>query len=305
MTMNSFINPPALSNKNTLGTLIENKTTFTINSCELVLYETHDKAKNVHLLFNDFCFTSMLRGRKEMYINNKTEMFSYLPGESLIVLPGEEMVIDFPEADDTPSQCLALSIDSNFIKQNIDYLNDKLPKEEGSWNIKENLYYLLNSQSLASATQNIIRIMAENNPAKEIMADLALKELFVRLMQTQARQYFENAYKENTNNTKFSFVINYIKENLHKKINIDKLANITYMSKPTFYRAFKQEFGITPNEFILSERISKAKRLLTKLESISQAAFEAGFSDTNYFIKVFKQLEGITPKAFQRTLAVQ
>lgn len=51
--------------------------------------------------------------------------------------------------------------------------------------------FSFNNKSLASATNNIMRIAMDDNSQKDIMADFALKELLIRLMQTQARSMVE------------------------------------------------------------------------------------------------------------------
>jgi hypothetical protein len=89
--------------------LVENQTKFNLNNCEFSIYETHKAAFDVKLHFETIAFTAMLRGKKHMKIDHKTGYFDYYPGESVLVSPGETMVIDFPEADETPSQCISLA----------------------------------------------------------------------------------------------------------------------------------------------------------------------------------------------------
>jgi hypothetical protein len=103
------------------------------------------------------------------------------------------MVIDFPEADETPTQCISLSLNPEFIENSLNHLNYHLPKvdEVSQWNIQLDEYFLFNNQALASATNNIMRIAMDDNSQKDIMADFALKELLIRLMQTQARSMVE------------------------------------------------------------------------------------------------------------------
>ncbi len=147
------------------------------------------------------------------------------------------------------------------------------------------------------ATNNIMRIAMEDNPQKDVIANFALKELLIRLMQTQGRNLVEKSILKSKSH--ISFVVEHIRKNLHQKLTIDQIADMTYLSKSNFFKMFKQEFGISPNRFILNERIKKAKELLAKDESIKEVAFQTGFSDTNYFTRVFRQYEGTTPKIFQ------
>jgi AraC-like DNA-binding protein len=294
-----LLETPELKRENQLLHLVENQTKFNLNNCEFSIYETHKAAFDVKLHFETIAFTAMLRGKKHMKLDNKTNYFDYFPGESVLVSPGETMIIDFPEADETPSQCISLSLNPEFIENSLNHLNYHLPKvdETSQWNIEMDEYFLFNNQSLASATNNIMRIAMDDNSQKDIMADFALKELLIRLMQTQARSMVEkNVVK---NKTRIGFAVDYIKKNLHQKLSIDSIAKLAYVSKSNFFKMFKDELGTSPNEFILQERINRAKELLASQNSIKETAYQTGFSDANYFTRVFKQLVGVTPKNYQ------
>lgn len=294
-----LLNTPELTQESHLLSLVENQTTFNLNNCEFSIYETHQAAFGVKLHFENIAFTAMLRGKKHMKLDNKTNYFDYFPGESILVAPGETMVIDFPEADETATQCISLSLNPDFIEDSLNYLNYHLPKvdESSQWNIQLDEYFLFNNQALASATNNIMRIAMDDNSQKDIMADFALKELLIRLMQTQARSLVEKNIVKNR--SRMGFVVDYIKRNLHQKLSIDSIAKLAYVSKSNFFKMFRDELGVSPNDFILQERISKAKELLAGQNSIKETAFQTGFSDTNYFTRVFKQLVGVTPKSYQ------
>jgi AraC-like DNA-binding protein len=300
-----LLNTPELHKENQLLSLVENQTKFTLNNCEFSIYETHKAAFGVKLHFENIAFTAMLRGKKHMKLDNKTNYFDYFPGESILVAPGETMVIDFPEADENPTQCISLSLNPDFIEDSLNYLNYHLPKvdEASHWNIQLDEYFLFNNQALASATNNIMRIAMDDNSQKDIMADFALKELLIRLMQTQARSMVERNIVKNK--SRIGFAVDYIKRNLHQKLSIESIAKLAYVSKSNFFKMFKDELGTSPNDFILQERISKAKELLATQNSIKETAYQTGFSDTNYFTRVFKQLEGITPKSYQNRMIVR
>lgn len=294
-----LLETPELKRENQLMHLVENQTKFNLNNCEFSIYETHKAAFDVKLHFETIAFTAMLRGKKHMKIDHKTGYFDYFPGESVLVSPGETMVIDFPEADETPSQCISLSLNPEFIESSLNHLNYHLPKvdETSQWNIELDEYFLFNNQSLASATNNIMRIAMDDNSQKDIMADFALKELLIRLMQTQARSMVEKNIVKNK--SRIGFAVDYIKKNLHQKLSIDSIAKMAYVSKSNFFKMFKDELGTSPNEFILQKRINRAKELLASQNSIKETAYQTGFSDANYFTRVFKQLVGVTPKSYQ------
>ncbi|WP_336958584.1 AraC family transcriptional regulator [Chryseobacterium contaminans] len=300
-----LLNTPELHKENQLLSLVENQTKFNLNNCEFSIYETHKTAFGVKLHFENIAFTAMLRGKKHMKLDKKTSYFDYFPGESILVAPGETMVIDFPEADETPTQCISLSLNPDFIENSLNYLNYHLPKvdEASQWNIQLDEYFLFNNQALASATNNIMRIAMDDNSQKDIMADFALKELLIRLMQTQARSMVERNIVKNK--SRIGFAVDYIKRNLHQKLSIESIAKLAYVSKSNFFKMFKDELGTSPNDFILQERINKAKELLATQNSIKETAYQTGFSDTNYFTRVFKQLEGVTPKSYQNRMVVR
>lgn len=305
--LNNLLYTPALTGYEQLDNIIENKTTFTLNNCEFSLFETHKSTQDVKLKFNDLTFTAMLRGKKRMKIDNKSNYFDYLPGETVLVSPGETMVIDFPEADQTPSQCIALSFSPDFVKESLQYFNSKLMKmeEDASWKISSDQFYLFNSIPLASATNNLMRIAMEDCKNKDIMADLALKELLLKLMQTQASRLIEIDYSAKKTTSRLAFIVDYIKGNLHQKISAEHLARLALVSKSNFFKIFKYEFGISPNEYIVQQRINKAKELLKENQSVKEVAFATGFSDTNHFIKTFKTFVGITPKNYQKNLFIE
>lgn len=88
----------------------------------------------------------------------------------------------------------------------------------------------------------------------------------------------------------------YIKDSIEYNFSLDELALNSNLSKYHFLRLFKKEFGITPHNFIINQRVNKACELIKSGVTISQASIEVGFNDQSHFTRNFKRLYGYTPK---------
>lgn len=288
---------------------VEDRRVIRFDHCELNVFETREKAVDFKLNFSEMAITAMVRGKKIMHLFGKIG-FDYLPGEMVLVPGGEEMSIDFPEADIyNPTQCLALTIEESMLKETIEQLNEKIPKTElnDNWKIDSQNFHIA-APTEANATLDRLSSLNEdkNIKARNILATLTLKELIIRLMQTQARTAFLENSIHNAGWHRFSYVMEYIKTNLTEKIKVEKLCNIACMSKPNFFKSFKREFGVSPVDMIIKERIKLAKKLLLEENrSVSEACYLSGFNNMSHFFRLFRKEEGLTPKNFKEQLAVR
>jgi AraC-like DNA-binding protein len=300
------LKPVSLTQEKSLKTLVENRTAYTLEKCELNVFETHQATASVPLTFNDFVVTSMLRGKKVMHLFDN-EGFDYLPGETVLVPSGVTMKIDFPEATkDNPTQCIALAIDHQKIENTLAFLNDKYPRMgDDYWNFSKNNYHFQNSIEIANLLNKIINICSSSLPLKDVLADLNLQELIVNIIQSQNRLELDRMgeIKGSTNANPLSYITGFIKSNITEDIKLGVLSEKACMSKATFYRSFKKEYGISPLEYIISEKIKLAKTLLSNPKNtLKSVAFECGFHDVNYFVRLFKKMESITPGQYQQLI---
>ena len=296
--------PPNLTPENSLKSLVENRTVYNLEHCELNLFETYEKSALVPLKFNDLVVTSMLKGKKVMHLFDK-QGFDYMPGESVIVPANTVMKIDFPEASmANPTQCLALAIDNKKIADTLNFLNEKYPREgsKSLWQLDKQNFFFQNNEEMANIINRMILLCQSTNLFKDTLADLSLQELLVKIVQLQTLKEVNEGHSK-TINQYLHQVVSIIRVNLSNKVELKTIANNAGMSTSSLYRLFKNELGMSPIEFILLERIKLAKHFLAdKKIFIKNVSFETGFQDTNYFIRVFKQYEGITPKQYQQLL---
>lgn len=98
----------------------------------------------------------------------------------------------------------------------------------------------------------------------------------------------------------FKKVTEYIDINIKEDLNLESVANNFNLSPYYFSRSFKECMGCNLIDYINIVRIKKAKELLKKNEmSIKEIGYTVGYSDPNYFSKVFKKYEGYSPKEYK------
>jgi AraC-like DNA-binding protein len=302
MPVKSSLQKISLTDPKRLQTLTENRRIFNLHNCELNVFESYESSYLVPLTFGDFVITSMVRGKKIMHLPDQTP-FEYLPGESVIVPARETMLIDFPEAAaENPTQCIALAVDSDYIRDTLEYLNGHYNNgdEPGDWQLHFSQYHFNNDTDVAALIDKLIRICSSADRSKNIYADLNLKELLIRILQSQHLQLLEEDAEGNNNKSRLHFVLQYIHEHLTEKIQVDTLSRQAYLSRNIFFKWFKHQFGLTPLEYITRERIRLARQLLAvENDSVSEVGQQCGFSDVNYFVRAFKRSEGLTPGAYR------
>jgi AraC-like DNA-binding protein len=295
-------------NNRKLTTLVENRTTYSADYAELNIYETHAFAEKVSLTFNFPVIASMLTGKKIMHLDG-FDSFDFFPGESVVMPTNKEMVIDFPLATkNSPTQCLALGIDAFKINEVVEKFNQyvAIENENNNWNINETTSHLINNTDVNHLIERLTYTFTNNNKSKDVLLDLMIQELIVRLLQTKAKSLIINDPNQVFSDTRIGTVIKYIKENLtNKDINVEVLAKKAFMSTSHFHKQFKNTLGISPIDYINSEKIKFSKKLIKESKDfrMSEIAFKSGFNNTSYFNRQFKKMEMMTPQQFKKSVS--
>jgi len=98
-------------------------------------------------------------------------------------------------------------------------------------------------------------------------------------------------------------VAQYMQEHLSEEVTLATLAEMAGLSQFHFVRTFKQSFGLPPHRYLSSLRMEKATSLLANpAASVTQIAFNLGFSETSSFTSAFRKHTGLTPTAYRRSL---
>lgn len=295
------------NNLKRLSTLVENRTIYAANNSELNLFETHEEAYKVSLTFQEPIIASMIEGKKVMHLDNMPS-FDFFPDQSVVLAPGTEMIIDFPDADLAhPTRCLALALDSSTISETLAFFNSKTAIENDGTNDKWSLETdSVNSTHLAHNTEinllvnRLVTTFKTANRSKDVLLELMVKELIIRLLQTKAKGSILQGLDGLFNNNRIAASVKFIRDHLTEKLSIEDLAKHSYMSVSNFYKSFKNTIGESPVDYINSERIKFAKQLIVSTDKqLADIAFLSGFNNVSYFNRQFKKQEHITPNAYR------
>ena len=103
-----------------------------------------------------------------------------------------------------------------------------------------------------------------------------------------------------TNHYRLQPTLDYIQNHLDQGITVEFLAGAMGMSTAYFCRFFQKEMGCSPYQFIIQQRVERAKAILLERElSISEVALRCGFSSHSQLNHHFRNLFGITPKEYR------
>lgn len=117
----------------------------------------------------------------------------------------------------------------------------------------------------------------------------------------QMRHFDTYKYVPSKRRNLIADLIHIISQNYtQKELSVKKMAESFNISEVHFRRIFKNVYGISPQQYIINLRITRAKELLCYSDmSISDISTSLGFSDSCYFSKIFKKKTGFNPTEYR------
>lgn len=121
------------------------------------------------------------------------------------------------------------------------------------------------------------------------------------VFQLLSRFFKQGQSKIEMEDNRIAKTVLYIRKHLNEAIELEKLAEISCLSKDHFIRLFKKELGTTPLQYINQKKIEKAQLLLITEElAVKEIAFQLAFEDYSYFNRLLKKITGVTPQEYRR-----
>lgn len=92
----------------------------------------------------------------------------------------------------------------------------------------------------------------------------------------------------------------FLEEHCAEKLTLESVAEHFFLNKHYLARLFKEQYGISVNSYLTQVRITRAKQMLRFTDrTIAAIGAECGLEDANYFSRIFKKVEGVTPRQYR------
>ncbi len=154
-------------------------------------------------------------------------------------------------------------------------------------------------QLFSSIISDIQNIASSTSYIKDMEINEKITSLLTEIMRNswnpERKESLKNKMKD------LNKIREYIDANFAQEISLDNLSQIFFINKFYLTRLFKERYGVTINKYQTQVRITNAKKLLRFTDlSIEQISDKCGYNDANFFIRVFKNSEGMTPGKFRQ-----
>lgn len=251
-----------------------------------VLY--YDLSKNYKETYKSYQYNrlcTIVNGTKHVKINDGSE-FDYNASEFILLPPNSSVDMEIKEN----TIAIVYEISDKLIedtKNNIQMKFDTDVIKNNRTIIKEQL-----CQTIQAPIEHINQYCMSNDPNKAFLIDLCSKELTYNLIKDYCLPI-----KPSKHTDPVDYTIHYFKENIYSSVTIKEIAASLNMTASNLIAYFKKRTGMTPKEYqnLLKLKISKEE---LKHKNVTEVCYDLGFENISYFIKIFKNYYGETPKQF-------
>lgn len=141
---------------------------------------------------------------------------------------------------------------------------------------------------------------ASDSPSGRLYADSLIQTLTLHLISNYGTSRPVIPVNGGLSGFRLRRVKEFISENLDADISLADIAGAADLSQFHFSRAFRKSTGLTPQQFVMQQRIERAKELLAKDDlPIVEVGLRAGFKNQSHFTSLFRKFTRLTPKMWR------
>ncbi|UZE50681.1 helix-turn-helix transcriptional regulator [Rhodopseudomonas sp. P2A-2r] len=145
------------------------------------------------------------------------------------------------------------------------------------------------------------RVAAKRSDRSNLYADQVALSIATRLVWINAQAIQEPECDKGLTSAQLEKIRNHIDQNLDSHLRLQDLSDLIGHSASYFSRQFKNATSKSPHQFIVVQRVERAKRLLRHTtNSIAEIALDCGFSHQEHLTHVFRRIAGVTPGSYRK-----
>ncbi|CAM3230092.1 AraC family transcriptional regulator [Paenibacillus lupini] len=154
---------------------------------------------------------------------------------------------------------------------------------------------------LETLFESLLRELNDRPPGYQLhIRNMATELLLLTARHMQKRKALPNV-EVTPVQRKVTDIIRHINQQFREPLHLDDLAKQFYISKGHLSRVFKEVTGFGFSQYINITRIKEAEHLLRETDlSITEISEQCGFENFSHFGKVFKELSGLSPRAYRK-----
>ena len=150
----------------------------------------------------------------------------------------------------------------------------------------------------AAILTDIYALASSSDCIRDMRINGKLNDLLTLLMESS---WHREAHTNVPKKMEISRVKSFLDEHYEEKLSLESVASHFFIDKHYLARLFKEQYGVTLVTYLQQVRITHAKRMLRFTDkSIEEIGLECGIGELNYFSRVFKKPEGVSPSEFRR-----
>ncbi|WP_082073240.1 AraC family transcriptional regulator [Pseudomonas sp. LFM046] len=256
----------------------------------LILYRTTQPSEPIHCLYEP-ALGLTVQGRKKVMLGEET--FVYGPSHYLVVsvdLPVIGQVIE--ASPEVPYLSLRLTLDPKEISALLMELSLPAPALQSC---PRCLAVSGLGESLQDAVLRLVRLLEtpEDIPA---LAPLVRREILYRLLRGEQCAQLRQIASSGTQGHRISRAVNWLRQNFHQPLQIERLANEVNMSTSALHHHFKAMTAMSPLQFQKQLRLQEARRLmLVEALDATSAGGRVGYESPSQFSREYSRLFGAPP----------
>lgn len=186
------------------------------------------------------------------------------------------------------------------------FLGNALLQKNESFNIRQLMAKATKGLKVIGKTaRRLRRMMTELLSLQDFEAVIKLMEILHCLSLSAEYNFLSSDGYSNTmkrsDTDRMNRVHDFILEHYHRRIRLEEVAALAYMTPTSFSRYFKSHTNKTFSQFLSEIRIGHASKLLIEKEmSVAEACFKSGFYTLSNFNRQFRKIHGLSPTEYKQ-----